>query len=417
MHFFNLHKIHSANHGWVIVGALLVIDSLIMGVTFTLGLMMPRISSDLVLDIQQVGWLGAMNWEVSAILVLPVTFFFSRSSPRKIILISCILEALLLAAQGFAPDFRVLMACRIIFMASGLLRYAAIPMLVQQWFPKQRITLVNTVFTVGSGVIGGTVVFFMGNMLESFGGWRTVFFIFSGVAFLLFLAWLKLGKENPSPQKQLPMQLQMQSEKKDPVNLKPLLANRTLWLLGLGITGDMMCFGAMETLWPQYAISQGLITLSGAGYCEGLSYYGFTLGSLLGGLISMRLGRRRPVLWLSGLILPFITLGILFSHSFTAMALLWFFWGVAELYFPVIITIPYELSGIKPQEVAIASGVVFAVYTGGSGLGPLIGGYLAAALGSLQQALVIICVFPLLLFITGLIIKETGPGRRKRGDG
>jgi MFS family permease len=403
-----LAKTKSANYGWVIIGALLVIDSLIMGVTFTLGLMMPRISHDLGMSIQQIGWLGAMNWEVSAILILPVTFYFARYSPRKIIAVSCFLEALLLIAQALVPDYGLLLLGRIIFMAAGLLRFAAVPMLVQQWFPKPEITRVNTIFTVGSGIIGGTVVFFMGNMLEAFGGWRVIFLIFSGIAFLLFIAWLKIGREQPLPEPT--------TQDVSVSNLKPIFQNKTLWLLGIGITGDMLCFGAMETLWPKYATSQGFISLGNAGYCEGLSYYGFTVGSLLGGLISIKLGRRKPVLWISGLILPFVTLGILFSHSFSTLAVLWFFWGVAELYFPIIITIPYELPNIKPREVAVASGLVYAVYTGGSGLGPLIGGYLAAAFGSLERALMIICLFPVLLLITGLIIQETGPGRRGRAQ-
>jgi predicted MFS family arabinose efflux permease len=387
-----------------VVGALMVIDSLIMGVTFTLGLMMPRISSDLGMSIQQVGWLGAMNWEVSAILTIPVTYAFARSSPRTIILVSCFLEAIFLAAQAYAPNYWLLLAGRIVFLASGLLRFAAAPMLVQQWFPRDQVTRVNTIYTVGSGIIGGTVVFFMGDLLEAFGGWRPIFLIFSAAAIVLFAAWWILGKEKPLP---------AEPERSGASVLKSLLKQKALWLLGIGITGDMLCFGAMETLWPQYATAKGFISLGNAGYCEGLSYYGFTIGSLLGGIISIRLGRRKPVLWISGLILPFVTLGIIFSHTFPVLALLWFFWGVAELYFPVIITIPYELPGIRPSEVAVASGIVFAIYTGGSGLGPLIGGYLAAALGSLERALVIICVFPVLLFVAGLIIPETGPGRTK----
>jgi predicted MFS family arabinose efflux permease len=257
---------------------------------------------------------------------------------------------------------------------------------------------------VGSGIGGGTVIFFMGDLLGAAEGWRNVFFLFSGLLFVLFLVWLKLGKENPTPVTEVKI--------RQSIDIKYILKNKSLWLLGIGITGDMLCFGAMETLWPQYATSQGLISISDAGYCEGLSFYGFTIGSLLGGLISMRLGRRKPVLWISGLLLPFITLGIIYSKSFTMMALLWFLWGVAELYFPIMLTIPYELPGIKPQEVALAAAFVYAVYTGGSGLGPLTGGYLATAMGSLEKALIIICFFPLLLLAAGLIMVETGPAAR-----
>jgi MFS transporter, DHA1 family, purine base/nucleoside efflux pump len=389
------------NYGWVVIGALLLIDSLVMGITFTLGIMMPVISRDLGMSLQQVGWLGAMNWEVSAILTIPVTFRFSRYSPKKVVMASCLCEAVLLLAQGLAPNYWLLLLSRIVFISGGLLRFAAVPSLVQQWFPRNKVAKVNTVFTVGSGIAGGTVIFFVGDLIEALGGWRNVFYLFALITAVMFVVWLKLGKERP---------FTMERESTpDSATLKKILKNKTLWLLGIGITGDMICYGAMETLWPQFATSQGFISLSNAAYCEGLSYYGFTIGSLLGGLLSIRLGRRKPVLYLSGLILPFVTLGILFSRSFSILAVLWLFWGIAELYFPIIMTIPYELPGIKPHEVAVAGAFVLSVYTFGSGLGPLLGSYLAGITGSLKWALGIICVFPILLFITGLIIKETGP--------
>ncbi len=130
--------------------------------------------------------------------------------------------------------------------------------------------------------------------------------------------------------------------------------------------------------------------------------------------MTMKLGRRKPVLWVSGLLLPAVTMGVLFSHSFPVLATLWFLWGLAELYYPVIMTIPYELPGIKPQGVVLATAFVFTVFTAGSGLGPLLAGHVAEAIG-LEKALLVTCFFPLLLFVAGLLIMETGP-RRKTVD-
>jgi predicted MFS family arabinose efflux permease len=105
---------------------------------------------------------------------------------------------------------------------------------------------------------------------------------------------------------------------------------------------------------------------------------------------------------------------VLFSHSFPVLATLWFLWGLAELYYPVIMTIPYELPGIRPQGVVLATAFVFTVFTAGSGLGPLLAGHAAEAIG-LEKALLVTCFFPLLLFVAGLLIIETGP-RRKTVD-
>ncbi len=394
------------NYGWVVVGAFLAIDAMIMGITFSLGLMLPLMSEDLDMTLGQASWLGAVNWEVSALLSIPVAFRLSRYSPKALITISCLGEAPLLLAQGLAPNYWILLVCRIAYMAIGLARFAARPTLIQQWFPKEEVPLVNGVLTVGMGLAGGTVVFFMGDIMGALDGWRNTFYLFSAITAVLMVVWMILGRENPASG--------VKEQPQEPGALRAILRNKTLWLLGIGVTGDMLCFGAMETLWPTYATEQGFISLEQASFCEGLSYYGFTVGSILGGLMTMRLGRRKPVLWLSGLMLPMVTMGVLFSRSFPVLASLWFLWGLAELYYPVIMTIPYELPGIKPQGVVLATAFVVTVFTAGSGLGPLLAGHVAGAIG-LEKALLVTCFFPLLLFVAGLLILETGPrsGRRR----
>ncbi len=390
----------SWNYGWVVVGAFLAIDATIMGITFSLGLMLPLLIKDLDMTLGQASWLGAANWEVSALLSIPVAFRLSRYSPKTLITISCLGEAPLLLAQGLAPNYWILLVCHIAYMSVGLARFAARPTLIQQWFPKEKVPLVNGVLTVGMGLAGGTVVLFMGDIMGALNGWRNTFYLFSAITAVLLVVWMMLGRENPASG--------VKEQPQEPGALKAILSNKTLWLLGIGVTGDMLCFGAMETLWPTYATGKGFISLEQASFCEGLSYYGFTAGSILGGLITMRLGRRKPLLWISGLLLPMITMGVLFSHSFPVLATLWFLWGLAELYYPVIMTIPYELPGMKPQGVVLATAFVFTVFTAGSGLGPLLAGHAAEAIG-LEKALLVTCFFPLLLFVAGLLIIETAP--------
>ncbi len=398
-------KARSWNYGWVVIGAFLAIDAAIAGVTFSLGIQLPLIAKDLNMSLGQSSWLGTANWEVSGLLSIPIAFRLSRYSPKTLVTLSSLGEAPLLFAQGAAPSYWLLLAARVVYLAIGLARFAARPTLIQQWFPKEKVPLVNGVLTVGMGLAGGLVVFFMGDLMDVLGGWRNTFYLFGGITFLVTVVWMFLGRENPESD--------IRGQAQEPGALKAVLSNKILWLLGIGITGDLLCFGAMETLWPTYAVEQqGFITLQRASFCEGLSYFGYTAGSLIGGLVAMRLGRRKPLLWLSGLILPFITTALLYNRSFPVLAVLWFLWGMAELYFPVIMTIPYELPSIKPQEVVLSTAVIVTIFTAGSGLGPLFAGQVANVIG-LEKALLVTCFFPFLLFIVGLLITETGPAARR----
>lgn len=393
------------NYGWVVIGAFLAIDSAIMGVTFSLGIMLPLIAKDLDMTLGQSSWLGAVNWEVSGLLSIPMAFRLSRYSPKALVTWSSLLSAPMLVAQGLAPSYWILLVARIVYLAFGLARFAARPTLIQQWFPRDKIPLVNGVLSVAMGLAGGVVVFFMGDLMDALEGWRNAFYLLGAVTAGLTLIWMVLGRENPGSG--------FREQPPEPGALKAVLTNKTLWLLGIGVTGDLLCWGAMETLWPTYAVEKGFITLEKASFCEGLSYFGYGAGSVIGGLAAMKLGRRKPLLWLSGLTLPVVTIGVLYSRSFTVLGVLWFLWGLAELYTPVLMTIPYELPDIRPQQVVLATAFVVTIFTAGSGLGPLLAGYAADAIG-LEKALLVTCLFPLLLFIVGLLVVETGPAARRR---
>lgn len=400
----------SWNYGWVVIGAFMAIDSLVFGITFSLGIMIPVMSDDLGMSLRQSGWLGSANWMVPAILSIPLASWLARYNPKKLVTLVAIFQVPLLFAQGWAPNYWLLLLSRVAFMSIGLARLPARPLLIQQWFPLEKVTMVNTVLTIGMGAAGATTIFFMGDIMDALNGWRNAFYIFGSIQAVILFIWVFLGRENPATAPEV------RKTAREPFPIKAILKYKTLWLLGIGVTGDMLCFGAMETLWPQYAVSKGIVSIERASYALGLSYYGFMVGSLLGGVISQKIGRRKPLIWAPGIFLPFLTLGILFSDSFVMIAILWTLWGVSETYFPIIMTIPYELPGIKPKEVAVAGAFVLAVFTAGAALGPIMAGHVADAFGSLKLALGITCVFPFLLVIAGLLIRETGPRGRAKPD-
>ena len=80
-------------------------------------------------------------------------------------------------------------------------------------------------------------------------------------------------------------------------------------------------------------------------------------------------------------------------------------------------TIPFELPGIKPSEVAVGQSVIETCMMLGAALGPPAVGYLAESLGSLGTALRIICLFPLMMAVAGFLLTETGTKARPKEEG
>ncbi|MFW6125864.1 MAG: CynX/NimT family MFS transporter [Chloroflexota bacterium] len=396
------------NYGWVVVVAYMAVDSMIHAIGFSLGVFLPPITDELGMSLGQAGWLGSFNWMVPALLGIPFASLLARFPPKRLIAVSILVGVPFVFLQGWAPNYWVLLVARVAFMSIVLGRVAARPKLIRQWFPNKTITIVNAVLTVGMGAAMATAVFWTGDLIQALDGWRNALYLFASLFALTGVGWIILGRENPTPVHDVAAEVPQQSPIRAVMKYKPL------WLLGMGIAGDMLCFGAMETLWPKLAVQEGIMSLDRASYCLGLTYYGFMIGCLVGGIVSHRIGRRKPLLWLPGLFLPPLTLAILFSHSFAVLAVLWTVWGLSEVYFPIIWTIPYELRGIKTGEIAVAGAFVVSMFTAGAALGPLIAGYIADAFGSLKLGLAVTCGFPFLLVIAGILIPETGPAARRK---
>ena len=197
-------------------------------------------------------------------------------------------------------------------MAITISRIPARPILIQQWFPKERIPAVNALLTMGTGLVGGILIFLMGDLIEALDGWRNTFYMFGFLAIAGVLIWIILGRENPNSF------VGTRSRVREPLPLKALLKYKTLWLLGIGVAGVMLSWGTMFTLFPEYAIGEGILTLNHSSYLLGLGMFGFMTGSIIFGFVSRRIGRRKPLLWIPGVLMLPLTMGILFSTSFNA---------------------------------------------------------------------------------------------------
>ena len=75
--------------------------------------------------------------------------------------------------------------------------------------------------------------------------------------------------------------------------------------------------------------------------------------------------------------------------------------GLAWAFFPILITVPFNLRGIQPRELAVAFSFTMMLISFGIGVGPLITGYLQELTGDLKLALFVMCFIPVTLIVAG----------------
>ena len=78
--------------------------------------------------------------------------------------------------------------------------------------------------------------------------------------------------------------------------------------------------------------------------------------------------------------------------------------GLSWTFFPITSTIPYELSGIKPREIAVAMSFQMTAMWAGTVIGPVLAGFVHDTSGDLKLALMITSLCPLLLAAAGFLL-------------
>jgi len=187
-----------------------------------------------------------------------------------------------------------------------------------------------------------------------------------------------------------------------------LLRNRAIWVLALCQTGAAVAFSAFITFYPGYAMDRMGISLTAVGLIMGVFSVGGLLGSFTSGPLPQWKQRRKPFVWLPGLLLPAIYAGLVYADSVPLAALLQALAGVCAMgVAPVIFTIPLDLK-LAPREVAVAQALLRTMFPVGATIGPLLVAGLEAGTGSLALGLYVVAPLALSLFVGGVLLPETG---------
>lgn len=366
----------------------------------TLGILLPAISADLDLSPSQQGLLGSASHWGNIALAIPLSWATSRLSPKWLTAATLLMATGCLFLQSWAPVFIVLLAGRLLFGISNIAQMPARVLLTRQWFPPREVIYLNGLSNVLFGlVVGGGLVLAPVILDLTNGDWRATLRIFGLYFAGVTLLWTLVGRERTNVADQ-----DVVAEKGLDV-VKGALGHRDLWIGGLGFAGATMSFGAFLAFYPTLMLEEFDISLRLSGMI-------LALGVVVGGIGGIGIawaasthGREGNYLQVLGILMIGTNLGMVLTGSVPALFVLSFFNGVAWAFFPILVTVPFHLPGIKPRELAVAFAFTMMMTSVGTSLGPLFTGYLQEGLDDLKMALFLISFTSISLILAGSTLR------------
>jgi len=366
----------------------------------TLGILLPAISADLDLSPSQQGLLGSASHWGNIALAIPLSWATSRLSPKWLTAATLLMATGCLFLQSWAPVFIVLLAGRLLFGISNIAQMPARVLLTRQWFPPREVIYLNGLSNVLFGlVVGGGLVLAPVILDLTDGDWRATLRIFGLYFAGVTLLWTLVGRERTNLADQ-----DVVAEKGLDV-VKGALRHRDLWIGGLGFAGATMSFGAFLAFYPTLMLEEFDISLRLSGMI-------LALGVVVGGIGGIGIawaasthGREGNYLQVLGILMIGTNLGMVLTGSVPALFVLSFFNGVAWAFFPILVTVPFHLPGIKPRELAVAFAFTMMMTSVGTSLGPLFTGYLQEGLDDLKMALFLISFTSISLILAGSTLR------------
>ena len=386
-------------------------------VNSSIGALVPLIIQDLGVSRGTIGWFISAPQLLTVAFTVPASIMASRIGMKKTFVIGIFFEATGIIAP-FCSNFYLLMVIRVLFGLGLSMTGPVAAGIIAQWFNRKEMPLYNGINSAAAST-GQTIARFVTVPIAMAISWRGTLATYSIFILLTAVAWLLIGKERPSMAPVSIDETPLKNRPLAPVSTVKMtnwqiLRRRETLALSFSLLGAFGLFFTLSNWLPTYYYEVFKMPLSQASSVSAIFMLGGLPAGLIGGILPSRLGLRKPILVISGLMVGITGVASFIINNpviiFPAVALYGFF---AIVYMPSVLTIPMELPGMTPQQGAIILSLAMATGNLAGFIEPIVVGYLADFTGSYLPGFLTACVLSLSLLIGGMILPETGPGMRK----
>lgn len=270
-----------------------------------------------------------------------------------------------------------------------------------EWFGRRELPLINGTHWMGQ-TSGMAISMFVAVPIANLLGWKVAIFGFGLVAMIGTMGWLLLGKDGDN-----------QGETSDTnagPKLSAVLKEKTTLLIALAFVGPFLTYLSLNAWLPTYYNEVFGLSLSKSGLIIGLAPLIGMFASPIAGILSSKLGLRRPFLIGAGFLFIISSFGSFLVYNEPLIYISVIGLGISQwVFIPMIFNVATELPGKTAAEVAVVLSAGLAVGNLLSFFGPLLVGVTTDAFGSYLPSFIVLAILPVIMLLSGFMLPETGP--------
>ena len=300
----------------------------------------------------------------------------------------------------FTDSFISLVMLRLVFGMGVAISIPTTSAITMEWFKPNELPLLNGINEAGRalGVSAGVLI---AVPITNIIGWEMTLFSFGVIPLIGAFIWLIGGRSNDSS-----ANIEPALSLRDNI---PLMLNRNTLLLATGMAGAFAVFIGFSSWLPAYYNEAQGMTLEQAASLVAVMPLTAAVLNPVSGLMQSKLARRKPMLVMSGLMLPLFALGSFLLTDQTIITICVMGLGAMfSIFIVAALTIPMELPGVSSSQVGIVTAAILTMGNLAGVMSPIFVGSLTDFMGSYIPALSVLALTPLTLVIAGVFLPETG---------
>lgn len=338
-----------------------------------------------------------------ALVAIPAGFLADTIGLKKSVGLGALIVTVGSALRAISCEYPVVLTFTLLYGVGLALCFPNIPKLARSYSSRQRSHFTVSLFIAGILASGGLTLTIarpvMYPLTDTFQG---VFLLSTVPIFVALILWWPLTNN-------LPREVAgVEGKGIDIRPLKAIVTRKDLWLVSVFFWLHNFILYTFVGWLPQYLMNIGIGSNS-SGLITSLTFWIGVPSVILLGRLSSQLGRRKPFLWGSSILLIVAMYAALFINATLSWVLVLLAGAANAIRFSTILSLPLEI--VHPRQAGTASGMVMSIGYIGALVGPLIGGIILDNTGGYEwiflSLVIVAAVATLMVFLLPETAKAT----------